>query len=810
MLKDFLTALAGRRQFVLYRLEPKAGGGTNKIPVTAWGENSDAQDPTTWLLPEEAAALSEATGYGVGIVIYEGCGLACIDLDHCVENGQFTPFAQNIMARFPAAAKEISASLTGAHIFAACRVLPDHRTRRVGVPMEVYTRARFIALTQNGFVGSPLIDYTDVIAALIGEFFPEPVGKSLEHWTTEPFEGWKDAGLTDEQVIAGLRFGKKSAAQAFGGKVTFDQLWTADADALGKYFAPEKAGQAYNASAADQSLANQIAHRVGFNCERVQRIMLDYDCQLKRDKWSREDYMHDTITKACDKREAAELAAAARVRVESPQAVAPVPPDDNPTPAPITPTDGMGATPSPVDRRNDPEYDPSFAATRKAGDILTITEQLRMFEGMFYIDDVAEISSADGTQRDQKRFNNLFGTFNFVINNEGATVDTAWDGYLFNKLYKFPQVAAATFDPRLPARTVIKRDGRRLLNVYMPIDVPAIEGDVSLFLTHLWKMYPYGNDAAQLLAYFAAMVQYKGIKFQWAPLLQGCEGNGKTFLSRMMQYCLSARYTHNARASHIESNFNKAFENKLLIIIEDVKISEGREAAWEALKPMITNETMEIEGKGVDKVTRDVCFNFIMNSNHQDAIRKTANDRRIANFFGAQQRKPDLARDGMTPAYFKRLYDWVDFGGGYAAIHYYLLHYAIPDALNPATECKVAPATTSTDSALTASTGSVEQEFAEAIASERRGFAGGWISSEAFGAVLAEIHMERKITRYRRHEILLDHGYVWHPGLPEGRMKHALSDGSRPQLYVTAGHPMANLTDAREIAAAFTAAQQPK
>lgn len=803
MLDTFLTAFAGRRMFVNYRVEPKAGGGTNKLPTCPLtGRNIDAQNPSNWMTPEEA----RATGLPVGIVITEGCGIACIDLDHCIVDGVWTPFALGIMARFPEAAKELSNSLTGAHVFVTCGPIPPHRTRRTGQGLEVYDRARFIALTENGFVGDPRVDYTAELQALIAEYFPEAPGKRPDAWTTEPYEGWRGGG-TDEQILQQLRARRPSPRALFGVACTFSQLWDCDADALGRAFPPEKPGQPYNASSADQSLANHLAHATGFNCDHVRRLMLDYDCQLRREKWNREDYLYDTIMKACERREAEALAAASRLPVVS---VPTSPAVDDQTVQPITaPAGAVQVIPPPPSLSpSDPER---LRRTFTPGAYITTSDQLRLFEGMIWVSDINEISYANGLMKDQSRFNIDFGGFIFQMTADGSKpTKKAWETFTESELVEFPRVESLTFDPRLPARSIITRDGHRMLNSYVPVDVPAIEGDISLFTDHVKKMYPYGQDAEILISYFKAMVQHKGVKFQWAPILQGVEGNGKTFLSEMMTYCMSRRYTHTARASKIDSSFNAAFEGKLLIIIEDIKISESREAAWEALKPMITNTTMEIEPKGVDKITRDVCFNLIMNSNHKDAIRKTANDRRLANFFGAQQKKLDLLRDGMTPAYFKRLYDWGRHGGGFAAIHHFLLNTPIPDEFNPATGCTVAPETTSTGAALHASTGSIEQELAEAIASERPGFAGGWITNVKMADLMAQLHMSRVITLNRRHEMLLEAGYIWHPALKEGRSKCTLPDGSRPQFYIRPDSPAAALKDPREIMNAYLEAQAVK
>lgn len=801
MLDAFLAALSGRRMFITYRLEPKAGGGTNKIPIDPkTGANIDAQDSRNWLTPDEA----QATGLPIGIVIYEGCGLFCVDLDHAIVDGAYTPFALEVMARFPDAAKEISASGSGGHIFATCQTIPAHRTRRAGIPLEVYTRARFIALTGTGMVGNVLVDYTAALHQLIADYYPDAVADASPEWTDEPYEGWRGGG-TDEQILANL-CNKQSPRALFGSSAPFAALWDADADTLGQFFPPEQPGQGYNASAADQALTNHLAYATGYNCAHVLRLMTEYDCALKRDKWAREDYLHRTILRACEKRHAAELSA--RPLPPVPLAV-PAPPVLQSTPTPPV-VDDRTTQPVTVPAGN-VEDAPITFANKAPGAYITIGEQQILFADMIHVDDINEINSLDGTMRDQSRFNNQFGHYHFLIDPDGKQTDKAWDAFLYSKLYKFARVSGLTFDPRKSAREIIVRDGLRLLNSYLPVEVPAIEGDITPFLTQLWKMYPYGRDAETVLCYFAAMVQYKGSKFPWAILLQGVEGNGKTFFSTVMEYCMSHRYTHSAKASQLDSRFNSAFEGKLLIVVEDVHITEGRASAWETLKPMITNTRMEIEGKGVDKVTRDVCFNFIMNSNHKDAIRKTINDRRIANFFGAQQHKADLLRDGMTPEYFKRLYDWAREEGGFAAIHHYLQNFPIPDELNPATACNRAPETTSTTAAIELSRGSVEQELSEAIAGGRRGFLNGWISSVAFDQLLADLDMTRRITRHRRHELILEHGYILHPDLPDGRVLTTLSDGSRPRLYVVPGHSSIGHTlSGKVIADAFTTAQAPQ
>jgi len=272
------------------------------------------------------------------------------------------------------------------------------------------------------------------------------------------------------------------------------------------------------------------------------------------------------------------------------------------------------------------------------------------------------------------------------------------------------------------------------------------------------KLFPVARDREIILAYMAACVQHIGVKFQWAPLIQGTEGNGKTLISRVIEAALGERFCHFPAARSIAKDFNSWLSGKLFIGVEDIKVSEEAMEVMEKLKPMITNTRQGVEPKGVDQYTDDICANFILNSNHKDAIRKTANDRRFAIFFTAQQSAEDLIRDGMQGDYFPSLYRWLR-EGGYAIVSQYLGEYPIPDELNPATHCHRAPETTSTGEAVGTGQGRAEQLVLEAIEEERRGFREGWINSLSLAELLKEARMDRAISPKKRAEFLASLGY---------------------------------------------------
>jgi hypothetical protein len=260
-------------------------------------------------------------------------------------------------------------------------------------------------------------------------------------------------------------------------------------------------------------------------------------------------------------------------------------------------------------------------------------------------------------------------------------------------------------------------------------------------------------------------------------------------------------------ASEIAEKFNEWLFKKLFIGVEDIYVSDHKKEVIEILKPMLTNSRLAMRAMQQGQVMGDNCANFILNSNHKDAIRKNRNDRRFCVFYTGQQSAEDIVRDGMGGDYFPNIYRWLK-SGGYAIVSHYLATYAIPDELNPAGACHRAPVTSSTEEAVIASMGSVEQEIMEAIEQGRPGFAGGWVSSMAVERLLDAQRMTRAIPHNKRRELMQSLDYDYHPALKDGRVNnHVTIDGGKPRLFIKAGHIHMNLTSAAEAARLYQEAQ---
>lgn len=789
-LPQALGAMAAYRQFIVYKLIPHAHkpGKMEKLPVdfrtgrvTVKGQGG-AHDSAIWTTADHAisTAINLGEGHGVGFVFTKQDPFWFLDIDGAYDPvaGAWSPLSTAIVQALPGAAVEVSQSRTGLHLFGTGAV-PEHGCTNKAYGLEFYTSDRFVALTGLNIRGDAGADLSHLMPSLVGQFFPVKTGSGTAgrlDWTDGPCEGWR--GPTDDEDLLRRAMRSSSAQAAFGHKASFADLFNGNVDALVAAYPDLSGSHPYDQSAADQALANHLAFWTGKDCERIKRLMLR--SALRRDKWDREDYLDNfTIptavnwtTSVCVDKE-----------LEQPN--------------------GPAALPA----RESEEHVAPRVRDVEGSVWPTVEQTAAMFNGMVYVTDLHKILVPGGAMLKPEQFKVRYGGYNFPLDNANDRQGRdAWEAFTQNQAFRTPQADSFCFRPDLPPATVVNIGGATLANTYWPVETPRMQGDITPFSNHLEKLLPNERDRQIILSYMAAVVQHKGVKFQWWPLIQGTEGNGKTLLSRCVAFAVGDRYSYFPKASDIADKFNDWLYGSIFIAVEDIYVAEGKGEVMEELKPMITGDRQQIQGKGEKKETRTICCNGMLNSNHKDGVRKHKDDRRLAIFYSAQQSKSDLATAGMGGNYFPELYKWLR-AGGYAVVSELLHTYPIPDEFNPATDCHVAPLTSSTEEAIAASMGNVEQEIAEEIAQQKPGFRGGWVSSLYLGVLLERVGAARKYSHNKRRELLARMGYVQHPGLLAGRVNNiVLPDLGKPVLYIRNDSPEIYLTGAPIIAAAYTAA----
>lgn len=637
--------------------------------------------------------------------------------------------------------------------------------------MEFYTEGRFATITERGVTGSAdFIPDPAIYAQFLAQYFPPSAAATVSpdaEWTTGPSAEW--LGPDDDDVLVERMLRSKSVKSIMGAGVTVKHLWNADEDALSKSY-PDTLGpqgRAFDWSMADAALCSHLAFWTGKDCARIDRLW-GLSALGQRDKYhDRPAYRQETIIRAtgiCKKVYR-----------------------DRKLIQPADPTAGPGGD-----------------GLRIGYQFLAPQDQQNLFKGCAYVRDVHKIYIPDGGLLKPDQFKAVYGGHVFALDNiNDKTTRSAWEAFTESQALDTERVHSTCFRPEHASGAIIINEGQKLLNTYVPIETERVAGDPAPFLDLVARLLPVQTDRDILLAYMAACVQYPGIKFQWAPVIQGTFGNGKSLLTEILTFCVGYRYTHKVNSQDIDNVFNAWITNKLLIIIDEIK-SGGSAKAIETLKWMITDSRVPIQAKGQNQTTGDNRANLFMCTNYKDGISKARSDRRFSVFFTAQQSKEDIVAAGMGGSYFPQLVGWLR-GGGYAIVNNYLRGYQIPDALNPATLCVWAPETSCQEEVIRESAGEIGQEIAEAIGEGHPGFKDGWISSMAINRILSG----NKIPHTRRLAEIMDAlGYIRHPTLYRGRStRYIMQEGGKPRLYVKRGHIACNIESASTVMDKYCDAQ---
>jgi hypothetical protein len=781
-LPEPLRAMASYSQFILWEARWDAVKNKyQKIPINPhtlqpFPKGDDWQEtPSYWTSfshAQQVCALSPQ--HKVGFIFTERDPFFFVDIDNALlpDGKTWSPLALDLTTAFQGCAVEISQSGKGLHIFGVGQAPVGHRSRDDKIGLEFYTSGRFVALTGTNAIGDSGFQCDTGINFLLTKYLPPRAVQGAQDWTTEPDPEW-NGPLDDDELIKKMLRAKSSAAAAFNNRATLKMLWEGDEEELGKFY-PSSTGDAFDRSAADAALCQHLAFWTGKDCDRIQRLF--ERSGLMRDKFNREDYRHDTVTKGCA------WCASVYKSPKKPKEVAEY---------------EMGDTEIPE------------GVIREGYQYLGPLQQIDYFKDCVYVAREHAIKLPNGMLMKSEQFRARYGGYWFAMDSIGdKSTKSAWEVFTESQALRFPRADMTCFRPELPPHTIIVEDGFSRVNTYVPLVTPRIEGDPEPFLNHLRKLLPIERDQRILLGYMAACVQMIGVKFRWAPFIQGVPGNGKSTLSEVVARAIGMRYSHSPAAADIANKFNDWMECKIFIYVEDVYTADRAEV-METLKPLITQRWVEVQPKGSAKYMADNRANFMLNSNHKDGIRKTIDDRRIAPFYTMQQSRDDLVRDGMGDAYFQRLNNWLENEDGYAIVANFLDRYEIADEFNP-TKMSCAPLTGSTGEAIAAGLGSVEQDVLEAIAQGIPGFMNGWISSIALDRLMSTRKGKGTVPNNKRKDMLATLGYIPHPNLPDGRTTSMVAiDGmSKPRLYIKRDHLAGHLTTNQQIVDAYTQAQE--
>jgi hypothetical protein len=206
------------------------------------------------------------------------------------------------------------------------------------------------------------------------------------------------------------------------------------------------------------------------------------------------------------------------------------------------------------------------------------------------------------------------------------------------------------------------------LNLWRGFAVEPVEGDWSLLRDHVFNVVCAGKDEEfrYLMGWEATMFQFPWLHAEVAIVMRGREGTGKGILARALYRLMGQHALHISDPKHLVGSFNRHLLDTVFLFADEAFFA-GDRAHIGALKRLITEPTLSIEGKYMNLVEAKNRLHIMMASNDEWVVPASQDARRYAIFDVLDTHMGDRA-------YFKAIQEQLD-NGGYAAMLYDLLHY---------------------------------------------------------------------------------------------------------------------------------------
>jgi hypothetical protein len=202
-----------------------------------------------------------------------------------------------------------------------------------------------------------------------------------------------------------------------------------------------------------------------------------------------------------------------------------------------------------------------------------------------------------------------------------------------------------------PCETVVKSG-------VAEIDTECADSLLGVFFQHMEFIIPIEKEREWFYSWMAFSIQSPEKRCKVTPLLIATyHGTGRGWIVQLMNLLLGSWNCKKTKMSTLTGEsgagqFQEFMNDSLLCCIEEVREGEKRYGVEESIRDYLTEDTLEINIKYGAKQTKPVYTNFFLNSNRVDALKLTADDRRINVFRTIDDPKPN--------EYYDRLYKWLE------------------------------------------------------------------------------------------------------------------------------------------------------
>ena len=213
------------------------------------------------------------------------------------------------------------------------------------------------------------------------------------------------------------------------------------------------------------------------------------------------------------------------------------------------------------------------------------------------------------------------------------------------------------------------REPEGAYNLWQGFACEAIPGEAHQpFLDHLRDNICSGVEEhyKYLLGWMARAVQFPGEQGHVAVVLRGGRGAGKGTVAQVFGSLWGRHFLHISSAKHLVGQFN-AHLRDCAVLFADEAFFAGDKQHESVLKTLVTEDTIIVEGKGLDAEVSPNYVHLIMASNDHWVVPAGADERRYFILDVGEGKKQDMS-------YFKRIRKAMNEGGREALLHYLMTY----------------------------------------------------------------------------------------------------------------------------------------
>lgn len=221
---------------------------------------------------------------------------------------------------------------------------------------------------------------------------------------------------------------------------------------------------------------------------------------------------------------------------------------------------------------------------------------------------------------------------------------------------------------------------------------PIDKANIKRIRRHIAHLLADETEQRYLLDWLSYVVQNPGRRVNHAILLQGVQGDGKSFFAFLLAAVMGTPNVRMANAHILEGDFTGWAEGQCVVAIEEARmIGHNRHDTLNRLKPLVTNDVIEIHPKGRNPYNIINTSSYLITTNYRDALPLSPNERRYLVLFSQwQNAEALLAFKEENPDYYTELYAALDDSA--PAIRQWLLSLDQRDDFNPRGDAPRTPA----------------------------------------------------------------------------------------------------------------------